>query len=261
MLFTLDDTERPQILTNYNDTRSCLASSYSSYYYCTHMNDDNFASKGPRALSSNSKFDDSSQAHPIEMENEPISTLRLIWEVVLYAIIAAAIILPIRFFIAQPFVVSGSSMFPTFQNGEYLIVDELSRRMSGYQRGDVVILKYPRDPSKYFIKRIIGLPGETVSIRDGVVTIIGKQGGPGVVLDEPYVKNPKMDSETYNLSDTEYYVMGDNRAQSSDSRVWGPVPANLMDGKAFLRLFPPTRINLHPGGLESFGVTTVPAQM
>jgi len=157
-------------------------------------------------------------------------------------------------FIAQPFIVSGKSMYPTFKNGEYLIVDELSKRTSGYTRGDVVILRYPNDPSEFYIKRVIGLPGEIVTVNAGV-TEITKPDGTKVILDEPYVKNPKGDSMTRKLSDTEYFVMGDNRAQSSDSRAWGPVPARLMDGKALLRLFPPTRIELHPGQVTKFTET------
>jgi signal peptidase I len=174
-----------------------------------------------------------------------------LWDIVKYALVAAIIIIPVRMFVAQPFIVSGKSMYPTFKNGEYLIVDELSKRTSGYDRGDVVILKYPNDPSEFYIKRVIGLPGEIVTVNSGV-TEITKADGTRVTLDEQYVKNPKGDSMTRKLSDTEYFVMGDNRAQSSDSRSWGPVPARLMDGKALLRLFPPTRIELHPGAIEKF---------
>ncbi|MEK7118183.1 MAG: signal peptidase I, partial [Patescibacteria group bacterium] len=88
-------------------------------------------------------------------------TWGIIWETVRYALVAALIIIPIRTFIAQPFVVSGNSMYPTFHNGEYLIVNELAKYQDTYERGDVVILRYPVDPSKYFIKRVIGLPEET----------------------------------------------------------------------------------------------------
>ncbi len=172
-------------------------------------------------------------------------------DILKYALIAAVVIIPVRMFIAQPFIVSGKSMYPTFRNGEYLIVDELTKRTSGYARGDVVILKYPNDPSEFYIKRVIGLPGEIVSVNSGV-TEITKPDGTKFILNEPYVKNPKNDSMTRKLSDTEYFVMGDNRAQSSDSRAWGPVPARLMDGKALLRLFPPTRIELHPGAIDKF---------
>ncbi len=176
----------------------------------------------------------------------------LIWETVRYAVVAAAIIIPIRIFIAQPFIVSGNSMFPTFKNGEYLIVDELSKFIGTYHRGDVVILRYPNDPSKYFIKRVIGLPGETVTIEGEKVTITGPNHPAPLVLEEKYVENSKQDRLARTLDNDEYFVLGDNRAQSSDSRIWGPVPERLMDGKAFLRLLPVTRIQYHPGGIEHF---------
>ena len=179
----------------------------------------------------------------------------IIWETFRYALVAAAIIIPIRIFIAQPFIVSGNSMYPTFHDGEYLIVDELSKYIGEYHRGDVIILRYPNDPSKFFIKRVIGLPGETVTVEGGKVTITGPTHTEPEVLDEPYVKNPKIDHMARTLDADEYFVMGDNRAQSSDSRIWGPVPSRLMDGKALLRLLPVTRAELHPGGLEHFGVS------
>ncbi len=184
-------------------------------------------------------------------EPEP-TMLGVIWETLKYALIAAVIILPIRTFIAQPFVVSGDSMFPTFHNGEYLIVNELAKYIGSYSRGDVVILRYPNDPSKFFIKRVIGLPGETVTIQDGVVSITSPDQKTPIILNEPYVKNPQVNSSARTLDQEEYFVMGDNRARSSDSRIWGPVPKRLMDGKALIRLFPFTAITLHPGSLESF---------
>ena len=179
----------------------------------------------------------------------------VIWETVRYIIIAAIIIIPIRTFVAQPFVVSGNSMYPTFANGEYLIVNELAKYTDEYRRGDVVILRYPNDPSKYFIKRVIGLPGETLTIQSGVVAITKPGESASFALNEPYVKNPKSDNFSRTLEGDEYFVMGDNRAQSSDSRVWGPVPKELMDGKALLRLFPVTQITLHPGAPEQFGAS------
>ena len=190
-----------------------------------------------------------------EPEESEATMLEVIWETIKYALIAAVIILPIRTFIAQPFVVSGNSMFPTFHNGEYLIVNELTKYTGTYERGDVVILKYPNDPSKYFIKRVIGLPGETVNINDGVVSITSPTQKTPLTLSEPYVKQPKSDNSSRTLDSEEYFVMGDNRAQSSDSRVWGPVPARLMDGKALVRLYPFTSIALHPGSIESFHTT------
>lgn len=186
-------------------------------------------------------------------DNNP-TFFQVVWETIRYALVAALIIIPIRTFVAQPFVVSGNSMFPTFKNGEYLIVNETTKYIGTYERGDVVILRYPNDPSKYFIKRVIGLPGETISIQGGIVSITSEQQKTPLILDEPYVKNVKLDTSVRTLANDEYFVMGDNRAQSSDSRVWGPVPKKLMDGKALVRLFPASSISLYPGAIEHFGV-------
>lgn len=175
------------------------------------------------------------------------------------ALIALIVIVPFRLFIAQPFIVDGASMDPTFADGEYLIVDELSYRFREPARGEVLIFKYPQDPCapwkqqlikrersqcRYFIKRIIGLPSETVSIVNGKVTILNNENPEGFVLDEPYVKLAKADTERFTLGNDEYFVMGDNRAQSADSRLWGPVPRENFIGRPFARFIPPA---LFPG--------------
>lgn len=168
-------------------------------------------------------------------------------------VIAVLIVAPIRIYIAQPFVVSGASMDPTFHNGEYLIVDRLSYRLDEPQRGDVVIFRFPLEPSKFFIKRIIGLPGETV-ILQGKATIIQNDMHPsGFVINEPYItdENLKDNALSVTLSVGEYFVMGDNRRESSDSRSWGPVNEEYLSGKVFLRLFPITRVGVLPGTPES----------
>jgi signal peptidase I len=146
--------------------------------------------------------------------------------------LAAVIVIPFRLFVAQPFIVDGASMDPTFSTGQYLIVDELSYHFEAPKRGSVLIFRYPLDTTKYFIKRVIGLPGETVSIENGVVSINGAP------LDEPYVKLPKNDNESYTLAQGEYYVMGDNRFASADSRLWGPVPVKDIIGRPILRFWP-----------------------
>lgn len=169
------------------------------------------------------------------------------WETVRFLFIAFAIVVPIRLFIAQPFIVSGASMDPTFLNKQYLIVDELSYHFGDPSRGDVVIFKYPKDPKKYFIKRVIGLPGETVVDNQGRISIIDKDGITTTVLKEPYVVHTKEDSVERTLGEDEYFLMGDNRAGSFDSRAWGPVDRDLIIGKAFLRLFPVTTIDFLPG--------------
>lgn len=169
-------------------------------------------------------------------------------------IIAVFIVIPFRMFIAQPFIVDGASMDPTFRTGQYLIVDEVTYRFEAPQRGSVLIFKYPKDPSKYFIKRIIGLPGETVNIKDGVVTIINGANPKGFSINEPYIKLPKTDNSSFILSMDEYWVMGDNRAGSADSRMWGPVPRENFIGRPIVRLWP---FNIWPGDeIKQDSVTT-----
>ena len=167
----------------------------------------------------------------------------------IFAIIALAIILPIRFFIAQPFIVDGSSMDPTFATNQYLIVDEISYRFEPVSRGDVIIFKYPNDTSKYFIKRVIGLPGETVQIEGTKVTIKNKTNPQGFTLTENYVApaNFTADHTLTTLSASQYFVMGDNRGASFDSRAWGPLDKKYLIGRPFMRLFPLDKIGLFPG--------------
>ena len=169
------------------------------------------------------------------------------WELARFAIIAIAIVIPIRIFIAQPFIVSGSSMVPTFEDKDYLIVDEISYRLGEPKRNDVVIFKYPNDPKKFFIKRIIGLPNETIDVKGSVVKIMSEENKEGFTLEEPYVKNISSNNARLELKDDEYFVMGDNRPASSDSRYWGAVPRKFLVGRAILRLLPINKIDMWPG--------------
>lgn len=151
--------------------------------------------------------------------------------------IAVVAVFLVRTFLAQPFLVSGSSMEPNFNNGNYLLVDELTYHLRAPERGEVIVFHYPKDTSVYFIKRIIGLPGETVSITGGVVTVTDK--GQKEVLKEPYIADPGTFSDfTETLGPGQYFVMGDNRNASFDSRSWGPVPASDIVGLVRLRLWP-----------------------
>jgi len=161
----------------------------------------------------------------------------LIFEVVKVVLISLAIILPIRLFLVQPFYVEGASMEPSFYQNEYLIIDEISYRFHEKQRGEVIIFKNPKNTSAYFIKRIIGLPGETVSIEDGVPFINGEP------LDEPYIEHSSADThEPITLGDNEYFVMGDNRSNSLDSRAIGPVNDSYIIGRAWFRGWPLDRV-------------------
>ncbi len=171
----------------------------------------------------------------------------LLSELIRFALITLFIVLPIRIYIAQPFIVSGSSMDPTFKDGEYLIIDEISYRFDAPDRGDVIVFRYPQDTTTFFIKRIIGLPGETVDIKDSTVTIEGVDGTSTFTLDESYLSHPTWSVSRIKLSDEEYFVMGDNRPASSDSRIWGPLNKDLIIGRALVRLLPAKRIDLFPG--------------
>jgi signal peptidase I len=168
-------------------------------------------------------------------------------ELLKFAVVAIVVVVPVRLFVAQPFIVSGASMEPTFETGQYLIVDELSYRLGAPARGDVIIFRYPKDPSQFFIKRIVGLPGETVAIKNGSVYVT-KTDGETIALTEPYVVNEgNGPDQTTQLGPQSYFVMGDNRPESSDSRFWGVLPAQDIIGRAFVRLLPLNNIGLLPG--------------
>ena len=165
-------------------------------------------------------------------------------ELIKLILLSLVIVIPFRFYIAQPFIVDGASMDPTFETGDYLIVDEISYRFKTPERGSVLIFKYPMDPRKSFIKRVIGLPNETVVITNGELSITNTLNPDGFVLDEPYVALNKSDNSSYKLGPDEYFVLGDNRIGSADSRMWGPVPEENIVGRPIIRFFPP---NFFPG--------------
>jgi len=175
-----------------------------------------------------------------------IAVIAYILNIVGIAVIAFIIVAPIRYFLFQPFIVSGASMAPNFATGDYLIVDEISYRFSNPQRGDVVVFNagFIKDyAGQRFIKRVIGLPGETVDITSGKVEII--KDGKTMVLDEKYLPS---DIETYGdtnitLKSDEYFVLGDNRKYSYDSRFWGVVQRKYIIGKALLRVLPITSLS------------------
>lgn len=169
------------------------------------------------------------------------------WELLRFGVVALLVVLGIRTFIVQPFVVSGSSMVPTFENGQYLIIDEISYKLKEPERDDVIVFRYPKDPTKFFIKRIIGLPSETVDIKGRDVTITNSENKNGLTLAEPYVKNAANSTTHFVLQEEEYFVMGDNRGASSDSRYWGAVDKNLIIGKVLLRLWPISKLDVLPG--------------
>jgi signal peptidase I len=157
------------------------------------------------------------------------------------------VVLPLRAFVISPFIVDGESMYPTFENLDYLIIDEISYRFTMPARGDVVVFRYPRNPSIFYIKRITGLPGDTLSINHGIVTVKDSN-GISQTLSEPYVATEDATySKNISLGADEYFVMGDNRPNSSDSRIWGPLPRKDLLGRVLLRLLPITKASFFPG--------------
>lgn len=172
-------------------------------------------------------------------------------DLIRFSLLSIVIVIPIRLFVVSPFVVNGSSMEPTFSTGEYLIVDQLSYQFNEPNRGDVVIFHYPQDPSKFFIKRVIGLPNETVVLSGNSVQIVNKENPDGFFLDESFLTFVSENgNDTFELDSDEYVVLGDNRLASSDSRSWGTLSRKLIVGRALLRLFPITSITLLPGEIE-----------
>lgn len=167
-----------------------------------------------------------------------------------YVIVALGFALFIRFFIAAPYVVSGASMEPTFDNWHYLIVDRISYRLWEPARGDVIVFDAPSQHGKALIKRVIGLPGETVILRDNSVIVSGDKDSEGLLLKEPYLASENLGGRSdmqITLGESEYFVLGDNRRMSSDSRIWGVLPRNLIVGRALMRLFPFTAMDILPG--------------
>ncbi len=158
------------------------------------------------------------------------------------AIVAVGAVFLIRSFLIQPFLVSGSSMVPNFSNGDYLLIDEVTYRFRAPERGEVVIFKYPNSPSTYFIKRIVGLPGEEVDISNNKITVFSKSNPNGSTLAESYLLKSIYTAGSYKfqLKADEYLMLGDNRSYSFDSRNWGPLKADYIVGLARLRLWPVT---------------------
>lgn len=167
-------------------------------------------------------------------------------EFIKVAVLAGITIALVRYYLFKPFYVKGASMEPNFYDHEYLIIDELSYRFHQPQRGDVVVFKYPNNLKEYFLKRIIGLPGERVKIAEGKVTVYNETFPEGIMIKEQYL-SPDILTEgdrTFALKDNQYFVMGDNRDNSYDSRRFGPIDENLIVGRAWFRGFPFNRITL-----------------
>ncbi len=171
------------------------------------------------------------------------SMIFFVLEVVQIVVISAAIIIPIRYFLIQPFYVKGASMEPNFYDHEYLIIDELSYRFRTPERGEIVVFRYPRDPSQFFIKRVVGLPGETIEVTNGNVIIYTEEHPNGIVLEENYIDDEQTTGKIRTtLGATEYYLLGDNRDESLDSRSFGPVSVSGIIGRVWVRGLPLSRM-------------------
>jgi signal peptidase I len=187
---------------------------------------------------------------------EPTPTVgSFLWELARVVIIAFVIMVLFRFFVAEPFIVSGSSMVPNFHNREYLIINKIVYRFEEPKRGDVIVFKYPKDTSQYFIKRIIALPGEKVKVQDGHVVVYNADHPDGLKLTEDYLPNQNVTfgkDDVIELGSDEYFVLGDNRLASSDSRVWGILPRHDIVGEAWLRVFPIASLGVVTGQAPTF---------
>ncbi len=159
-------------------------------------------------------------------------------EILQIMVIAAAIVIPIRIFLIKPFIVKGASMEPNFHDDEYLIVDEISYHFRDVKRGDVVVFRPPNNPGQNYIKRVIGLPGETVEILEGTIRISNSEFPNGTILREDYLNEYTHGRQKVTLGLDEYYVLGDNRDASLDSRKIGAIPSKDIIGKVWIRGLP-----------------------
>jgi len=181
-------------------------------------------------------------------EQKREDTKESLMDFVKFAVLAVAIVLPIRLYIAQPFVVSGASMVPSFESGHYLIIDELSYRFENPKRGEVIVFRFPLQESKFLIKRVAGLPGETIEIKGNEITIKNAGYPEGFSWRQGDI-NPgrNTDNLTVTLGKDEYFVLGDNRGESADSRMWGVLNREFIVGRPLVRLFPLWELGVFPG--------------
>lgn len=201
------------------------------------------------------------QPHKEEINEFPKllkSGASFIFEVLKTVLISVAIIVVIRYFLFKPFYVKGASMEPTFENNEYLIINEIDYRFHAPQRGDVIVFRFPRDKTQFFIKRVIGLPGETVVVQDNTITIHNQAHPDGFVLDESNYLSSDVETlgnTTVTLDQDHYFVLGDNRPASLDSRseIVGAIPRSVIIGRTWFRVWPFKR-------LTSFHTPTYPQQ-
>jgi len=165
------------------------------------------------------------------------------WDVLKIAVIALVLAGLVRYFLVQPFFVEGASMEPNFLDGDYLLIDEISYYFKSVERGEVIVFHYPLDTSKYYIKRVVGLPNEIIEIKNGKIVIYNESGQKGSFINESYLlrEGVTMGDIKKKLGRNEYFVLGDNRLFSSDSRQWGTLPRNDIVGRVWVRAWPLNR--------------------
>ncbi|MCL5410655.1 MAG: signal peptidase I [Patescibacteria group bacterium] len=206
------------------------------------------------------KFDDkdkfnsnSEELNNFEAEDNPAKDfLYFLFDLIKTGLVVFIIAFSLRYFAVQPFVVDGESMMPNFVNNEYILAEKVSYLTGEPKRGDVVVFRYPGNPSISYIKRIIGLPGETVTIANNSVKITSKDYQNGTTLNESYIPKttltliPDTDSGTLQktLGNDEYFVLGDNRQHSSDSREWGVLPRANIIGRTWLTILPTDKFGI-----------------
>lgn len=194
----------------------------------------------------------SEQLNILEAESNPTKDfLFFIYDLLKTGFVVFLIAFSLRYFAIQPFIVDGESMMPNFVNSEYLLAEKISYITGEPKRGDAVIFRYPGNTSVNYIKRIIALPGETIKISDNKVTIVNTQNPSGIVLDESkylpptsLTLSPESSAVEKTLQANEYFVMGDNRQHSSDSREWGALPKSNIIGRAWLTIMPLNRFGI-----------------
>lgn len=172
------------------------------------------------------------------------------------ALFAVVTIFLVRYFLFKPFYVRGASMEPNFFDKEYLIIDEISYRLRSPNRGEIVVFHYPQNRGEYFLKRIIGLPGERIKTKDGAVIIYSDVHPGGLVLSEDYLPAGIKNSPdvSFNLGPDQYFVLGDNRNSSFDSRFFGPVNGKELIGRVWLRGWPFNRAKIFNSPVYDYGI-------
>ncbi len=194
----------------------------------------------------------SEKLNNLKVENNPAKDfLYFVLDLLKTGVIVFILAFSLRYFAIQPFIVDGESMMPNYVNDEYLLAEKITYLVGQPKRGDVIVFRYPGNPNVNYIKRIIGLPGETVSVADNKITIKNSGQPDGVVLKEDYLpataKTLLLDRNELDvtLSNGEYFVLGDNRTHSSDSREWGPLPESNIIGRSWLTILPFSRLSVH----------------